>query len=423
MTALCPGGGTSGPRNGVLTGIVFDATQVGAFVTAAGYPELDAPIAVIAAGLALTVDVFCGTDPPADPGITDADIREVNNPATPASWATAAGRIKDWFLHNYWFQVCECHGGITPAPPQPVLPTGTGNSTGLPKGNLTQPCWDVIQHLTVAAAPSGSQITGTVANILPSPVAGQFNLNLGIGITTVPYYTIPSGVNNLSVATTISSLPPSGLGQDFQIGFLNASAAFLGYSGVIGYTSPSDPLSKTATVTIPANSIYWFAFCNNNGDVNPHDWQVEFEFFCTGGPNQLTVACCPPDPLVNQYLQVILNIVSNLYTAPAGAPSTSWTAGTAHTGISGTGSFNIAKGVTAIRAQFTTIPSAIRATPGTPTFYWDLGFVTPLAMTYPLRSLRTVFSTQDMPLPIQSDAVAYTFPEGVVVTLIELLPA
>lgn len=198
----------------------------------------------------------------------------------------------------------------------------------------------------------------------------------------------------------------------------SAAISLLNWNGAAG-----EPLTKTVTFLQSAQALVapW-TIAVENGDHAAHSIQIELQLWCTN-PNAPVTDCCPPDPLVEFYLQQILTLVQNLYTAPAGAPSTKWTAGAAHTGLSGTGSFNLAIGVTGIRAQFTSIPTDIQVTPGTPTFYWSLGFVTPTAATYPLRSLRTVFSTQDMPLPVQADGISYTFPPGVQVTLTELLPA
>jgi hypothetical protein len=72
--------------------------------------------------------------------------------------------------------------------------------------------------------------------------------------------------------------------------------------------------------------------------------------------------------------------------------------------------------------EISTIPPGIDVHPGDPQFYFDLGFITPIAVNVPLRGQRLVFNPQSFALPQFADGLAWTLPVGAVINLVELLP-
>lgn len=423
MTALCPGGGPSAIKPTIDPGIAFTATVIDAAIKTIFHREVGTFSSVIASGIALASTIFCGSDPPSDPGLTETDWNNVTAPPDPVSYATSYKRVIQWFLSWYWGQICECTGAQTPVITPGPLPTGIGRDTGLPQGTLTGSCWNVTTTWQwPAQVGPGTSVVFTNFNsvLLPSgpsiPLSGTQP-----GEPTVAL-AIPLNTSAFTVTLDVPSGFVAPATYELLVNFYNASGTAVGASEAIVESGKPPPQTFTLP-NLPANATYWSA--EGTASNQPISTVTNtFSFNCSDQPPlRLQTPCCPPDPTTQQTLQLILNIVGQVYTNPPGSPKTGWAAATAHSGLSGTGSFNIASGVTGVRATFTTIPTGIRVTPGTPTFYWDLGFVTPLAMTYPLRSLRTVFASQDMPLPIQTDGLAYTFPPGVVVTLTELVPA
>lgn len=423
MTALCPGNGPSGPKPGTDALIYFTGTGIDALLLGTVAPEISAAIAVITAGTTLVTDVLCGADPPADPGLTQTDIQDILTPQDPATFNTARQRVMNWFLHWYWGVVCECTTASTPGISLPPAPTGVGNNTGLPSGNTTGPCWNVKYSANVPAftGTTGQSDLDLTPFLLPPNPPTLAVVTGGDNLLHVQAQTIPPGANTFALNYTLTPPVQGGQIAECFVQFFTSTGAT---DNAYGHTSSAGSAGGGGTWgPIPANAVYWAAYASHTNNVQT-TFNVTHSFFCSGtGPNNLTTPCCPPDPMVSHYLQLILNIVSNLYTSPPGAPKTGWAAATAHPNISGTGSFQLGSGVTGIRATFTTIPASIRTTPGTPTFYWSLGFVTPVAIDVPLRSLRTVFASQDLALPVQATAIDYTFPAGVVVTLTELVPA
>jgi hypothetical protein len=69
------------------------------------------------------------------------------------------------------------------------------------------------------------------------------------------------------------------------------------------------------------------------------------------------------------------------------------------------------------------LPDNPQILPGTPTFYWDMGFITPLAFDTPLRGWRLVFERQSFQLQNVTDAISYTLLGNTVVDVVEQLLA
>src|SRR5262252_6083097 len=144
MTALCPGGGPSEAKPGTSERIAFTGASIALAVEALGFPELAPAIAVIGSGVALETISFCATDPPPEPTITLDDIGAVLDIGSPLTFAAASQKLLQWFLHHYWFTVCQCGGGVaTPPPPPADLPVGYSTNPGLPSAGGTAPCWNV----------------------------------------------------------------------------------------------------------------------------------------------------------------------------------------------------------------------------------------------------------------------------------------
>jgi hypothetical protein len=423
LTALC-GGGASGPQPGVEANISFNGTSVAAGTILLGLaPELAAIIAVTVAGTVLAVDSFCASDPPADPGITDADFAAVKNPLNPAAFATAAGRLKDWYLNQYWHSVCECTGAATPPPPTPSLPGPVGTNTGLPTGTATQPCWDVTFQANMPAT------NGTVAQ-----TAWQLWNNPGLlnnGVVAVnaanpavsDAFTIPAGVTQLHWEVTGDAFDSGGANGSLVVGtFPSAGSTGIEHRVFDGGAS-GFPLSNSGTYTIPAGETLWNLY-TSSAFLQAHTWKIRIYFYCSGqNPINPQTPCCPPDPLVQEYLQLIVNLLSNQYTAPANAPPpTSWSDGVRHSGLSGAGTITINPKTIGLRLEVTTPPAGVIIQPGSPNFYWNMGFITPIALTSPLRGQRLVFLKESFALPEFSDQVGYTLLHGTVADAVELLP-
>jgi hypothetical protein len=115
---------------------------------------------------------------------------------------------------------------------------------------------------------------------------------------------------------------------------------------------------------------------------------------------------------------VIINLLGKTV-----APSTSWVDGVRHDNLSGAGHLELVDAATAVRVEVSVVPPGVSLTPGDPNFFWDMGFITPLAIDVPLRGQRLVFNPEIFLIPPQTTGVAWSIPAGGIISIIELLPA
>jgi hypothetical protein len=189
-----------------------------------------------------------------------------------------------------------------------------------------------------------------------------------------------------------------------------------------GQGAPIGPF--TPDIPLPPNTAYVSAILEIGYDTETAgrlmSWTISLQANCPGAG--LESPCCPPDPSVDLRLNQILTIVANLTISSGTSPFTSWRDGIRHSSLRDSGRFQLADGVVGVRAEVTTLPPGLQVDPGDPTFYWNMGFVTPLALDVPLRGQRLVFNPESFALPQVADGVAYDLRSGGVMDLVELLP-
>src|SRR5262249_42309638 len=107
MTAVC-GGGASQVKTGYGQTITVSADGVAAFRARAGLELPAAVIAAVAASVNFSSLFFCQAAPPADSHPTQDDLDDAVNFLDAAVAIPAIQKFTQWFLHRYWYQVCEC---------------------------------------------------------------------------------------------------------------------------------------------------------------------------------------------------------------------------------------------------------------------------------------------------------------------------
>lgn len=424
MTALC-GGGSSGPKAGVDSAIALGGTAIDAMVSALGFPELSPIIGVVAAGLAFATDEYCTTDPPDDPGLTLQDFTDAQQSDDPAAYATAVGRIKDWVLNQYWWKVCSCSGGSTPAAPPANLPTGFAQSPGLPSGGITGPCWDVTLpvHLpqpagsgTPAAQPV--QLTNQIA---PTTVSSTWDVN-GDGSVILPIMQIPAGVSHVTLTITTST-PTGGNGIQLTMNQLSSAKALLATSAAL---AAGGATTHTTTIATLNSSAVWWRFGAQATDIGvDYDTTCEMSFQCaSGSTGSVTTPCCPPDPILQNYLQQIQNMLSIALSEIdqlALQNPTEWAEGPVHSGLSGKGSFGISGGAIAVKLHMDTIPPQLGDVLDSPTYYFDAGFITFTTLEGSYSGQRITYADQVFSVPFMGYQVDYTLNMGTTATVTELV--
>lgn len=423
MTAICPGSGPSAAKPGTPEYVSVGAAAIEAAIELAGFPEVAAVLAPLAVAAPFETVSFCSQDPPADPGLTPLDVVQALDASSPATFVPAVSKVRQWFAHQYWYALCECTAAPTPAPTPPSDPsTGVDSNTGLPTGTATKPCWSVDSNRFIPAAATHGTFAGIdMPEMLPGNPVFQFTIPPATWPGPTTAKAIPPGANNATWIGTSTSNPASGFGNDNVLMFFDTNHTWLS-SVFPGSWTGTEPLSQSGTVAIPANAVYWAWHFVNNGDTNSRNLSESFQFFCTGGPNGLNTPCCPPDPIANNYLTQILNIVMNIQAelGQGAGPQKPYVDATRHRGLSGDGTIAIQPSSRAIRLEVTSSLAGWPQNQQVPEYYFSLGFITPFAVGTPLRGQRLIYNHQTFAWPTYTDTIGYTLEPGVSADLVEL---
>lgn len=365
----------------------------------AGMVWLPALVDAFGIVLDLALPTYCATDPPDDPQLTGDELTAALSDPTTASAAVTVGRVRQLLEHFAWYAFCECIVGTTPPPPSPVPePVGAPaiNPAGQTHSPFAAPCSTRSYDDSWADKDSYADGINQFPGLSPTGIQVDFS------------NTVHSGNHAGSTLTWTAHSDFNALGTPTA-------------SHVITWPTVGEIPSFFMALppgTVQTNYV-WVGHGELTGSVNAH---VVESLYCQGNrPGQpSTQQCCPPDPAIMGALQQLLALVGNLHNGTAGPIS--WHDGVAHRGLSGAGSFVLSGPAIGIRVVMTTLPTHTPVNPGVPTFYWDAGFITPIALDSPLRGQRLVFETESMTLPQFTDSVGYTLLHGTVVDIIELLP-
>jgi hypothetical protein len=382
--------------------------------TALGVSEFWASIIVYAVGTQIDWQQLCSTDPPPMPSFTVQDIAAILfSPFddTLLPWQ----KLSDLVLNAAWWYGCECTTVITPPhPPLPAIPTGAPTPTGAGPGGVAGPCSDVEQTASSEGMGLDNQtytdfstlwLPGTPATGLV--VVGSPELTTGL--------VMPPGVTQIVVSGQTLQSWSGSINERLGIWIWDSTKTVLQTFTIWQATSGS--FSHTFTVGAGAAyyALYWLADAPGNPLVST---QMRVVLVCSGGGG-IEAPCCPPDPSLIAQLQLIFNLVNSIYQ---GQPRQlhSYSQGAQHTGLTGNGSFALASSTIACLVELTTIPPAIGFEQSNPIYYFDVGWVTPLAAGFPYSPQKLTYQSQYMLFPTLTDEVAYTLLNGVHATIIEL---
>lgn len=392
---------------GKINPLYSELTIVTSAMVEAAIVEATAGVAsVIAAGViaGFTFDLLniCGQPQPAPITIDQATINAAVNFTNPIIAIPAQQKVLQWFVNFMWPVWCLCSDNSKPPPvtPTPLPPASSG--PGMPSGPQPTSC-------AAGRFYSASSSPGLNEFVTFFPLTNGTTNHLPVGATSVQMTGTVTGPSTVTCTVDFQR-------QQHGFGMVSVMSIPLGALGTAGktfdYSIPVDasteatqfvlnPTPSTTTVFIDSGA---HAYCGPaNGSI----------------PAQ---ACCPPDPLLEQRLDQMQGWLNAIWNELVGSKSLKWTDGTRHTGVSGAGSFPLVGPAVAVRAEVTRLPDNPQILPGDPTFYWNMGFITPLANDTPLRGSRLVFARQSFELPAVTDGLAYTLLDGTIVDLVEQLP-
>lgn len=362
------------------------------------------------------LSTYCATDPPPMPVIGTGDWIAAFTLSDPVAHLAAIQKFQDMLGNFFWPTFCQCNSVATPAPPPlpsppPDLPTV--GPTVLPTAPVAGPCWDKSAHCTwldSSAFPYPNLSQQLIPTSGPSIVV---DCSAG-GFGTVTMYPVPGDV--IGGTSHVTFPGPLGGGGVFAL-YANPAGTYSAWQRLA--ESNAQNTTFTVNLTVGQNDPYWAIVATPLNQGNTAHADIEILLDCTAGNPPLQNPCCPPDESQQALLQSILSLVQGLYENQA-TPLHSYSQGTVHTGLTGSGSIVVAGTTIAIEVQITTFPPSIGQAVGNPTYYFDVGWITPLAAGNPYSPQRIVYQQQlFIPNPL-TDEIAYTLEKGVVANIVEL---
>lgn len=420
---------TGAPKPGVDPVVTLAGSGLAGFLTRILGPKA-APFAAVLGYVSQQTSGFCAAGPPVLQTLTATDyanlILESLGIASPDS--TVVAKLTDVVHYYLWYDLCQCVGVATPPPTVSVEPPsapGLNDGYGPPPSSA---CIDLTKGINNRDATYVDPIVGdprNVQNVTPlffqSAVLRSVTDTILTGHPSIPALVLPSPLPT-SMSCTISDVqfPPGTCSQNVYGRTWSSSGTMLrNYVQFFGHNQTSPP-TETATNTFQSGEAYFALFCEQSQICTGGGYQLRTVLNCANN-NAPASDCCPPDPTTNALLVQIKNLIEQLQLGGGGGP-TSWKDGPRHTSLGDHGHFVLSKGAVGVRAEVHTLPATSPPHTGDPTYYYDLGFVTPMAIDVPLRGQRLLFNPQSFALPQFADGVAYTFLHGTQADLVELLP-
>ncbi|HEY6020328.1 MAG TPA: hypothetical protein VIY48_10605 [Candidatus Paceibacterota bacterium] len=341
MTAIC-GGGTSQPKFGTAAVVEYNAGLLAAIFAAYDIAWLIPIIPLV--GLApLVLTTFCGSDPPALPVFTDAEVNAVLNlQFSSASFGSGLNKVKDLALRLAWFDSCQCNAPPQPTFTPPAIPPTTPIST-------------------VPNPPALADCQTFTSGVSPLFNGGSFAMGGPTNLRTLGAQAV------LFTFTEVIRIAP-GCGVRWDINFEQTFPSFL----AIGST----------TFTAPASGVFntVYPIIAGSDDINVHatgvsgtgDTDVSFvaTVLCPNSQVTAPLECCPPDPALMALVNAIKLQVDLLQRQLA---PFAYVPGTAHAGLTGTGEL-VVQGLLGVKIEYT-VPNRASIVLGDPSAIYDIGWV------------------------------------------------
>lgn len=430
MTSFC-NGGTSQVKPGVAPIVTLGSAAVEAIALLLAIDLPPLLIGMIGGGISFSSDPFCAAEPPVDPHPTQQNLFDALNFGDPIRQTDALAIYRQWFLSHYWYLICECASGPTPAPPALSPPGSSSDSPYLPTAS-NAPCFANTYADTFAvqgAAATVHELTPKLLATSGTPISVQ----VVVGNTVYDNqraWPIPSSVSGVDViAETLQKDPALSATAGFNAKFttFTANSATVGQRSLLQAATQSQ---LTTNLRVGQSGVWpttatHYAIHTGTETVAGSNTVSQVASFDTrgicSGP-ALEQPCCPPDPSIDARLNQIISYLTYLINHPATAASSLWKDGVRHSGLTGSGRIVFTGPAIGVRVEITDMPPVPHVDPGNPNFYWDLAFLTPIALDVPLRGYRIVFNPESFALPSQADGISWTLKQARRMDLIELVP-
>jgi hypothetical protein len=335
LTVLCGVGGSE-PKPGSANDVLLTTAILEAILSEAGLGLLAPFVGYLGSVIQLSLPTFCALDPPADPGLSGADILALVALGPGPLTAGPAARFTQLIQRYAWFDYCQCAAVSTPARPSP--PT----ITDLPAINPAGPTPPAIGPCF--SADFGTADLGFADKFFDFTWNGA-NPTQYVATVEVTDIGADSGSETwLTLQETIDA--PFGTNSfNTQVGHIAVgdSARFVWPHLAGGLDAHFDLTTETGV-----------------GDLE--SVRVHVDVYCNGAqPGGTATPCCPPDPIATAKLDIILQLVTLMQRQIA---PFSYVIGAAHSGLTGDGSISV-QGILGVHASLS-IPDYLGVIDGTP---------------------------------------------------------
>jgi hypothetical protein len=399
--------------------------------------------------LSYNLPTICAIDPPPMPNITAADVSAVFNPFFNVTQNdVSTQKFRDLLTILIWASFCQCNSApqppapVAPAPPSgiPTLtpafsglsavlgmtPQNTKAFHGAPPANWFLPGFNDTAWTGVDARPGdnfadGSEyynattIHGEQQLILPAParsvsasaVAGlnpdSINLRWTFDLTSVP---------------TVE--PYIGLYCAWPAGFSGAPGSAWINGKVQGVIfNPNNWLGRYKDLVVGRNVIALSIAMNCNGA--PPGGGLFFRWQGQGTQQVPTDCCLQTQQQLNMVLSGVQAAMRQINILQRALVPFADILGTAHAGLTGSGSFAV-QGLLGVKIELTTLPASYRQDASTPPYIRSAGWVSMSDPNGFIDETRVHANPQNWLSRIASEAttVGYSFSPGIVATITEL---
>lgn len=363
--------GTSGQKPGAAQTVILTSAVLASILPASA-AWLEPFIGAIAGIITLDLPTFCAVDPPADPGLTAADIIALITLGPGPLTADSTTRFNQLMERYAWYVFCQCNAVVTPAAPTfPTAPTGL-------------PAYNPPGATTVAAAPCASEASSVT--LLSTDTNRDFHTNTLCDQTGHPTCVslarpIPSGATEFQIyGSAYGPILDSNAAHTWTdfVRFYNASNVFVSQLAAVSHFDQGPPTgalinyaAHSDVTAIPAGATQYTILCGSNTGTADTSMYALVNWFCsTAGANFGQTCCTASDPITTGTLSQILQLVTLIqrYVAPF-----AFVPGASHTGLSGNGTLTIPSCI-GIQITLTTIPTSIGQESGSPNEFFQAGW-------------------------------------------------
>lgn len=367
---FCSSGSTQ-PIPGIADDVIITAAVISSLLP----PQLlwiEPFIGAIAGIITIHLPTYCASDPPADPGLSAADILSLVALGPGPLTADAAARFSQLVLRFAWPSFCQCASVATPAvSPVPSAPTGLPsiNPTGV-VGVPAGPCLSESYSQNLPTGGSFDMVTGVVCDAVGHPTCASLRRPIPTGALSVQ---VSESNEAAGHRDTNSSHTWSAFLEFYDSGGTDLGAASFTHQD-FGFFETINSGQHTDVFPIPSGATAYALTASTNTGGFAWTQNISADWFCSsgvtpvGGPG----ACCSgSDPLTTGQLTQILQMVTLIqrYLAPF-----AYQPGATHAALSGHAVITIPT-LVGVLITLSTTPDNVGEEIGSPDVLWNAGWI------------------------------------------------